>query len=43
MVCKQQLHQADCKYCQTCAFKRGLCAMCGKQIIDVSKYKQTNK
>ena len=42
LVCKQQLHQTA-QYCQTCAFKRGLCAMCGKQMLDVSKYKQTNK
>lgn len=26
-----------------CAYKKGICAMCGKQVLDTSKYKQTAK
>lgn len=25
-----------------CAYKKGLCAICGKQILDTSRYKQSN-
>lgn len=39
-VCKQQLHQEGV-YCQSCAYRKGLCAMCGKQILDVKNYKQS--
>ncbi|GBG87221.1 hypothetical protein CBR_g45280 [Chara braunii] len=39
-ICKQQLHQ-DAAYCQTCAYKKGICAMCGKQVLDTSMYKQS--
>ncbi|KAI5056478.1 hypothetical protein GOP47_0028296 [Adiantum capillus-veneris] len=41
IICKQQLHQ-DAKYCQSCAYKKGVCAMCGKQVLDTSAYKQSN-
>eukprot|EP00250_Pteridium_aquilinum_P001652 c11851_g1_i1 orf=106-396(+) len=41
IICKQQLHQ-DAKYCQSCAYKKGVCAMCGKQVLDTSVYKQSN-
>ncbi|KAJ7299891.1 hypothetical protein O6H91_Y010800 [Diphasiastrum complanatum] len=40
-ICKQQLHQ-DGKYCQSCAYKKGVCAMCGKQVLDTASYKQSN-
>lgn len=40
-ICKQTVHQAGSHYCQGCAYKKGICAMCGKQIIDVKKYVQS--
>eukprot|EP00850_Spirogloea_muscicola_P002414 SM000009S23543 [mRNA] locus=s9:649196:650166:+ [translate_table: standard] len=40
IICKQQLHQ-EAKYCQSCAYKKGVCAMCGKQVLDTSSYKQS--
>eukprot|EP00271_Cylindrocystis_brebissonii_P004821 TRINITY_DN16745_c0_g1_i1.p1 TRINITY_DN16745_c0_g1~~TRINITY_DN16745_c0_g1_i1.p1 ORF type:complete len:100 (-),score=16.31 TRINITY_DN16745_c0_g1_i1:476-775(-) len=40
IICKQQLHQ-DAKYCQSCSYKKGVCAMCGKQVLDTSMYKQS--
>ncbi|XP_039113962.1 cysteine-rich PDZ-binding protein-like [Dioscorea cayenensis subsp. rotundata] len=39
IICKQQVHQ-DAKYCHTCAYSKGVCAMCGKQVIDTKFYKQ---
>ncbi|KAL5700847.1 hypothetical protein ACHQM5_026250 [Ranunculus cassubicifolius] len=41
IICKQQVHQ-NSKYCHTCAYTKGVCAMCGKQVIDTSSYKQSN-
>jgi hypothetical protein len=29
-VCKSSLHQEGI-YCQSCAYQKGLCSMCGKQ------------
>jgi len=42
-LCKMQVHEDGATYCQTCAYKRGICAMCGKQILDTSMYKQSAK
>ncbi|RZC50743.1 hypothetical protein C5167_019170 [Papaver somniferum] len=39
MICKQQTHQ-EAKYCHTCAYSKGVCAMCGKQVLDTKLYKQ---
>ncbi|CAN0852230.1 Cysteine-rich PDZ-binding protein [Linum grandiflorum] len=30
------------KYCHTCAYTKGVCAMCGKQVLDTKTYKQSN-
>ncbi|MBA0723943.1 hypothetical protein Golax_004484 [Gossypium laxum] len=40
-ICKQQVHQ-DAEYCHTCAYSKGVCAMCGKQVLDTKLYKQSN-
>lgn len=38
------MHVQDGKYCHACAYAKGLCAMCGKQILDnVKTYKQSAK
>ncbi|KAI9293749.1 hypothetical protein K502DRAFT_305876 [Neoconidiobolus thromboides FSU 785] len=42
-VCKASVHQTQANYCQGCAYKKGICAMCGKQILDVSMYRQSAK
>ncbi|KAG2173624.1 hypothetical protein INT43_005042 [Umbelopsis isabellina] len=42
-ICKSKVHQDKAHYCQGCAYKKGICAMCGKQVIDVSSYKQSAK
>eukprot|EP00963_Diacronema_lutheri_P008622 scaffold764_cov363-Pavlova_lutheri.AAC.10 len=40
-VCKQVLHQPG-KYCLGCAYERGICSRCGKQIIDTSMYRMSD-
>lgn len=48
-ICKQRVTQERATYCQctwsadaACAYKKGLCAICGKQILDTSRYKQSS-
>ena len=31
----------EAKYCQGCAYAKGICAMCGKKILDTKNYKQS--
>ncbi|RUP48776.1 microtubule-associated protein CRIPT-domain-containing protein [Jimgerdemannia flammicorona] len=31
-ICKSRVHQEHAHYCQSCAYKQGICAMCGKQV-----------
>jgi len=40
-ICKQKVHQMHSVYCQACAYKKGICSMCGKQILDVKNLKQS--
>eukprot|EP01134_Creolimax_fragrantissima_P002976 CFRG2976T1 len=40
-ICKSNVHQQGSIYCQDCAFKKGLCAMCGKLILETKNYKQS--
>ncbi|KAJ1919039.1 hypothetical protein IWQ60_005634 [Tieghemiomyces parasiticus] len=42
-LCKGALHQAHAQYCQSCAYKKGMCALCGVQILDTRMYKQSAK
>uniref|UniRef100_A0A915HZZ3 Cysteine-rich PDZ-binding protein n=1 Tax=Romanomermis culicivorax TaxID=13658 RepID=A0A915HZZ3_ROMCU len=28
-ICRSVVHQAGSHYCQGCAYKKGICAMCG--------------
>ncbi|ESO85660.1 hypothetical protein LOTGIDRAFT_229474 [Lottia gigantea] len=41
-ICKSSVHQAGSHYCQGCAYKKGICAMCGKKIIETKNYRQTS-
>eukprot|EP00958_Prasinococcus_capsulatus_P016513 scaffold1827_cov421-Prasinococcus_capsulatus_cf.AAC.27 len=38
--CKQKVAQ-NAKYCHTCAYAKGLCAMCGKEAVDISAFKMS--
>ena len=42
MICKQAAVQKGYAYCQRCSYTKGICAMCGKKILDISRYKQKN-
>ncbi|TXT11136.1 hypothetical protein VHUM_01887 [Vanrija humicola] len=35
--CKQQVHQNNATRCQKCAYKKGLCAICGNIVLDTSR------
>ncbi|KAI0033917.1 PDZ-binding protein [Vararia minispora EC-137] len=41
--CKQPVTQNKAKYCHGCAFKKGICSICGKQILDTKGYAMVNK
>ena len=41
-ICKSANVQKGYYYCQKCAYSKGICAMCGKKILDTSMYKQKN-
>ncbi|KAJ2934781.1 hypothetical protein H1R20_g2300, partial [Candolleomyces eurysporus] len=41
--CKQPCTQNRAKYCHGCAYRKGLCSICGKQILDTSSYVMSNK
>ena len=41
-TCKSTLHQPEAMYCQGCAYSKGICALCGSQILEnLEKYKQS--
>ncbi|KDN46123.1 hypothetical protein K437DRAFT_268206 [Tilletiaria anomala UBC 951] len=40
-LCKQAVSQDKAQYCQACAYKKGLCSICGKTILDTKMYKQS--
>ncbi|WWC91623.1 uncharacterized protein L201_006569 [Kwoniella dendrophila CBS 6074] len=41
--CKQSVQQNNATRCQKCAYKKGLCAICGNIVLDVKGYKQSTK
>ncbi|CAB4006687.1 Hypothetical predicted protein [Paramuricea clavata] len=41
-ICKTTVHQPHSKYCQGCAYKKGICSMCGKQILNTKDYRQSS-
>ena len=34
--------QVGSHYCQGCAYKKGICAMCGKKVLETKNYRQTS-
>ncbi|PIO75304.1 hypothetical protein TELCIR_02645 [Teladorsagia circumcincta] len=40
-ICKCSIHQVGSHYCQTCAYQKGICAMCGKRILNTSGLRQS--
>ena len=41
-ICKSKVQQG-LNYCNDCAHKKGICAMCGKKTVDISKHRMTLK
>ena len=41
-ICRQKVHQAGSHYCQACAYKKAICAMCGKKLMSTKNYKQSS-
>lgn len=41
-ICKTKVHQVGSHYCQECAYKKGICAMCGVKILNTKNYKQSS-
>ena len=39
-ICGQSVHQPEAHYCQACAFKKGICAMCGVRLVNTTNYNQ---
>jgi len=37
--CKKNIYTG--KFCQTCAYRKGVCNMCGKKIMDTKGYRQS--
>ena len=40
-ICKQKTSQNQAQYCSTCAYAKGVCAICGKVVQDISMYKMS--
>lgn len=40
-ICQSKIHVEGAYYCQGCAYKKGICAMCGKKIISTKSYRQS--
>lgn len=41
-LCKAKCHQIGSHYCQQCAYKKGICGMCGIKIASTKNYNQTS-
>uniref|UniRef100_A0A1I8ANE2 Cysteine-rich PDZ-binding protein n=1 Tax=Steinernema glaseri TaxID=37863 RepID=A0A1I8ANE2_9BILA len=40
-ICNHSTHKMGCHYCATCAYQKGICAMCGRKITKVSLQRQS--
>ena len=38
---QQKVHQVGSHYCQQCAYKKGICAMCGVKVLKTQGYRQS--
>ena len=41
-ICKGRTEGKYNKFCHSCAYTKGICGICGKKVIDVSMYKQSD-
>jgi len=40
-VCKMRVQIAHATYCTQCAYGKGICAVCGKQVLDTTMYRMS--
>lgn len=40
-ICKLKCQQNHAMYCTICAYAKGLCSICGKQVLDTREYKMS--
>eukprot|EP00898_Chlorokybus_atmophyticus_P008491 jgi/Chlat1/8643/Chrsp87S08038 len=40
-ICKSPVHQTAGVYCHNCSYKLGICAICGRKVLDTKFYKQS--
>mmetsp|Transcript_2316 Transcript_2316/g.2410 ORF Transcript_2316/g.2410 Transcript_2316/m.2410 type:complete len:112 (-) Transcript_2316:135-470(-) len=40
-ICKTSIEGRH-HFCQSCAYTKGICSMCGKKVLDTSMYKQSH-
>ncbi|KRY75640.1 Cysteine-rich PDZ-binding protein, partial [Trichinella pseudospiralis] len=40
-ICRSVVHQPGSHYCQSCAYQKGICAMCGKKMLMTKNYRQS--
>ncbi|EPZ34833.1 PDZ-binding protein, CRIPT domain-containing protein [Rozella allomycis CSF55] len=41
-ICKQRVNLEKANYCHSCAYKNGICAICGRKVLDTSLYQQSS-
>ena len=41
-LCKMKVQQNNATYCTQCAYAKGICAICGKQVLDTTMYKMSD-
>ena len=42
-ICLNSLPSQKHYYCQPCSYKKGICAMCGKKIVDTTSFKMSSR
>lgn len=40
-ICKQKCQVQGAMYCTVCAYAKGICAICGKEVLDITMYKMS--
>lgn len=42
-ACKAVIHMPGANYCQQCAYRNGICAMCGVRVLDTALYQMSGR
>ena len=40
-LCQATVHLENAEYCQTCAYKGGICPMCGDKVVDTKSHRMS--